>query len=156
MRARISQIEAIAISASGFTLLVEIARAVRWNLFWMDRAVVTEPRFSLYVGTALSLSVLLIIRGVTARNAGGDRAFIFIEAPLTLIVSTLLITVVHGWRIRTDVAPLDRASTDVLPPLIRLVASSWTFYGATTMAAALVAVLFLKALRAPALQTSNS
>ena len=91
MRTRISQIEAIAISISGFVLLIEIIRAVRWNVFWMDRAVITEPRFSLYIGTALSISALLILRGVTARNiaSAAGRTFIFVEAPLTLLVAVL-------------------------------------------------------------------
>lgn len=150
MQTRIVEFVALAISISGLVLLIEIVRAVRWNLFWMDRAIVAEPRFSLYVGGALAIAVLIVTRGVTAREIAPlmRRAFIFIEAPLTLLVSGLLITIAHGWRMRTDVAPLDGASTDVMPFLIRVVANGWEAYGGVALAAIAVAVVFWKTFRA--------
>jgi hypothetical protein len=141
---RLRHVEVLAISGCGLVLLSEIGRAIRWNLFWMDRAVVTSPRFNLYLWTALAFSALLILKGTAAMRwpSGVARALLLIETLLTLLVGVLLVIVVNGWRMRTDVVPFNAAgSTSVLPWLVRMLSTVWLIYAIISIIALAMIVL---------------
>jgi hypothetical protein len=154
LRSRLQKLEALAIAAAGLILLFEIARAVQFNLLWMDHSTATEPRFSLYLWTALSLVLLLVFRGVAAMRSSRNAVFLFVEGPLTLLVSAMLIIVVHGWRIHTDVVPLNSVeSADALPLPTRLLASPSIIYGGISIAAVPILALFWRSVRTPTTST---
>jgi hypothetical protein len=76
-----------------------------------------------------------------------SRAAAIVENPLTVVVAALLIFTVQGWRIHTDVAPLDRIdTTDGLPLILQVFMSGWLFYAVIVIVAAVCGVLFWKGL----------
>jgi hypothetical protein len=147
---RLLQFESVAITVGGVVLLVEIGRAVQANMLWLDRAVLMESRFRLFLWLGVSIAALLIVKGITAalNRSAENRAVVLLENPLTIIVCVLLIVVVRGLRIHTDVAPLNRIDTiDGLPFIIQLLARPWLFYGVVIIVTTALGVLFWRAFR---------
>src|SRR5450759_2245272 len=93
---RLLQFESVAITVGGVVLLVEIGRAVQANMLWLDRAVLMESRFRLFLWLGVSIAALLIVKGITAalNRSAENRAVVLLENPLTIIVCVLLIVVV--------------------------------------------------------------
>lgn len=135
--------EAALISTGGLILLLEISRSISWNIRWLERRLVLEPRFHFYVTTLVLLAAMFIVRGSVAARTRTTRAFAWVEAPVTLLVEAMAIVVVHGWRIRTDVSPSEPLqSSDHIPVIINLLVSWWFFYPFMTVLTAIVAVSF--------------
>lgn len=144
---RLVQLEAIALAGLGLTLLFEAAASARASVPFMDATLASAPRLRLYAWTVVAFAVLLLVRAVAVLDAGpaGRRWFGFVEGPLTLAVGTLVTIVAGGWRIRSDVAPLDpQTALDSLPWILRFLVSTWPFYALLTMLAAVFLAAFAR------------
>jgi hypothetical protein len=144
---RLVQLEAIALAGLGLTLFLEAAASARAILPFMDGTLASAPRLRLYAWTVVAFAVLLLVRAAAVLYSGNaePRWFGFVEGPFTLAVGTLVTIVVGGWRIRSDVAPLDpHAAFDSLPWIMRFLVSTWPFYTALTILTAVFLAAFAR------------
>jgi hypothetical protein len=149
---RLKQLDAVAVSVSGFALWVAIGHAVRRNVYMLGRAVVTSPQFSIAVFAAFGLALVLILRGVSAmRTSERDSVFVFMEAPLTFIVVIAVVRVVTAWQIVGDAGPADPIGiSDRLPVLVMTVLNGYVFYSLTAIFVVAVIGVFVCAYRVTA------
>jgi hypothetical protein len=70
---------------------------------------------------------LFVTEGVLAARRSELRiAFLCLQGPLMILLLTAFISIAHGLRIRTDVAPSDGISTlSDLPVAVRILADAW-------------------------------
>ena len=145
--AKVGRLEAVALSLIGWLLFCEIGAAVRWNVTFLHRDVVFDPRFSLYVWTSVGVAILLMLRGVTAASSTGQalRLFATLEGPLALIVGVIAIYIAHVWRLATDNLPADRLDTsESLPLVVALMTRPVMFWLVAAGAAFMLLIVFWK------------
>lgn len=143
---KFGRIEAGAVSTAGFVLFCELGAAVRWNITFLQREIVFDPRFNLYLCAAVGLAALFMIRGFVAVSSTGlaMRLFAIVEAPATLIIAALAVVIAHGWRLATDTVPANRVDAEEsLPLIVTLLARPAAFWGtAVTVAVILLSVFW--------------
>jgi hypothetical protein len=147
---RLRVAEAAAVSAAGVILFAETAIAVRANMLWLDRAVVMDARFHLYLWGAVSMATLLVVKGIIngLRQTDESPGELLVENPLAITVAALLIVVARGWRIHTDVAPLNRVEpTDAMPLVVQLFANPFWSYTVVALSTTALVLVFRRALR---------
>ena len=146
---RLQQIEAIAICVGGLVLLFEITNAVRLNVWWIGLSVLGEHRFALYLWASVALAVLFVIDGAVAiRQRDLGIGFVGFRGPFAIVVVSVFIVIAHGWRIRTDVAPIDAISgLSDLPIAVRILADPWLAGTLITLATLCVVLFTARAMR---------
>lgn len=116
-------------SAGALLLLIETAASLRASVWWLDRTVLSQARFSGYLWTAVAVAIGFLVQGVLAVRPNGEKPFVQVaHGAFGIVVVASLIVVAHGWRIRTDVAPPNAVSSmSDLPFTIRLLADPYRF-----------------------------
>lgn len=139
---------AAALSIAGLALLFEVGSAIRSNLLWLDRVTLADTRFCLYLWIATGATLLLLVKGIAYLRLRACDAVIWLEAVLAITVAIGAIVAVHGWRIRTDVGPLDPIdSLAGLPAIVRFYGDARIFYAVATIISGSTVMAFYRSFR---------
>ena len=117
------------LSLVGLLLLWSICAAVQANLEWMPRSLLLLPRLPFYLWTGVAVALLLVLRGVVMERAVVFSSLEFVEGLLMAGVGIALIVIASGWRIVTDMGPVDPIhGLSDLPTAMRILADPWASY----------------------------
>ena len=140
------------VTAVGIAIFVGVERGIRRSLHLLENELFVEPAFSAIVWAFAALGLFFIVFGAGAVGPNAqmrERFFVFVEAPLALVVGSFVAFWTNSFHLVGDVGP--RNSIDLaqpVPPALILFVRPVLFYAVLAALLVVTVWLFNRRLRA--------